>query len=262
MKRTGIVTLGILMLTGCGTQPDPKTVTVSAAMSLKDAFTGLAARFAKKHPGYRCRLNFGSSGSLARQLEGGAPADLYASASQKYMNQLSKQGLIAGESRRDFAANRLVAVAAAGGTAQLAQQLQRITALMRPFTGKIAIGNPRTVPCGRYAKEALQKAGVYSKLRGKTVLAEHVRQVVDYTVRKEVAVGFVYSSDYAVNSSKLHRLFTVDGQLHTPIRYPAALLKTARTKKSARLFLELLFSAEGGAILKQYGFTPTGGTAQ
>lgn len=254
MKNNAIALLLLLLLNACGRTAPENTVTVSAAMSLKNAFTELARNFEKQHPGTRCILNFASSGVLARQIEGGAPADIYASASQKYMSQLQQQQLIINGSRKNFAGNKLVvAVPAASST-----EIPDLNALTTAAFQKIVIGNPATVPAGRYAQEALQKAGIYGQLQKKTVLAEHVRQAADYTARGETAAGIIYMSDCAVHKNRLRAAYIIPSKLHTPILYPAALLKKAIDNKTAGLFLKLLLSREGKQILRKYGFTGPG----
>jgi molybdate transport system substrate-binding protein len=171
-------------------------ITVSAAISLKNAFEEIGKIFMQKHPGTKVIFNFAGSGALARQIETGAPVDVFASAAQKDMDDLGKRDLIVVNSRKDFAKNGVVLVKPARSTIPL----QTLTDLQKKEIRKIAIGNPKTVPAGRYAEEALRHHNLWDALKDKLIFAENVRQVLDYVARNEVDAGLVYSTDAMAGS--------------------------------------------------------------
>ena len=149
----------------------PETITVSGAASLTEAFTNIASKFKKENPGTNVNLNFGSSGNLRMQVEGGAPVDVFASADENQMNILSNKSLIVNSSRKDFAHNSLVLIVPKSSTLNITN----IKDLANPNVQKISIGNPGTVPAGEYSLLALTEAGLWSQLKNKTVLAEDVK---------------------------------------------------------------------------------------
>ncbi len=224
-------------------------VMVAAAASLSDAFREAALTFEKTHPGTRILLNLASSGRLCVQIEQGAPVDLYASASQRYMDRLQKHGLIIEKSRKNFAANRIALVEQAGSSG-----LKGLNDLTRPDVRHIAIGDPSHVPAGRYAKETLESVGLWNAVQKKLVYGINVRQVRDYVARGEVEAGFVFASDAIVPEVRVVSI--VDDRLHTPILYPAAVLKHSDHPKEAERFLSFLLSPEGQRILVKFGFSP------
>ncbi|HEY9247382.1 MAG TPA: molybdate ABC transporter substrate-binding protein, partial [Candidatus Methanoperedens sp.] len=162
----------------------PVEITVSAASSLSDAFKDLGTKFQKNHPDVTVNFNFGASGILQKQIEQGAPVDIFASASQLEIESLDGKGLIIKDTRTNFTRNKLVIIAPSKLTIEELKSLN-----------KIAICDPKTAPAGRYAQEFLENAGLYETLKPKLIFAENVRQALDYVERKEVDAGFVYFSD-------------------------------------------------------------------
>ncbi len=223
-------------------------VMVAAAASLTDAFREATRQFEKGHPGTTILLNLSSSGRLCAQIEQGAPIDLYASASQRYMDRLQKEGLIDAATRMDFAANRIVLVEQAGS-----HRLNGLDSLLRPDVIHIAIGDPSHVPAGRYAKEVLESAGLWNAVKDKLVFGINVRQVRDYAATGEVEAGLVFASDAIVPQVRVARV--VSETLHSPIRYPVAALRSAEHPAEARKFIDFLLSPQGQHILKRYGFS-------
>ncbi len=223
-------------------------VMVAAAASLSDAFREAAQAFEKSHPGTKILLNLASSGRLCAQIEQGAPVDLYASASQRYMDRLQEDGLIDEKSRKNFAANRIVLVEQAGSS-----RLKSLNDLLRPDVRHIAIGDPAHVPAGRYAKEALESVGLWDAVQKKLVFGINVRQVRDYAARGEVEAGLVFASDAIVPEVRVAAI--VDDKLHTPILYPAAVLRHSDHPNEAERFLVFLLSPQGQRILVKFGFS-------
>lgn len=221
-------------------------VVVSAAASLTNAFTDMKAPFEKAHPGTTLVFNFAASGALLKQMEQGAPVDVFASADQETMDKAA--ALIDSATRTNFAGNALVLITSSDSTLSLSSPEE-----LRDEQFKlIAIGNPDSVPVGRYTKGSLEKAGLYEALTPKFVLAENVRQALDYVSRNEVQAGFVYATDAALRSDKVKVAAEVPG--HKPISYPIALLAGAKSKDTGQAFIDFVTGAEGRAILSKYGF--------
>lgn len=229
----------------------PPPLTISAAMSLKNAFEEISAAYTRQS-GVSCTLNFAASGVLLGQIAGGAPVGLFASASQKDMDEAERLGLIRKESRRDFVANRMVLIAPLGA-AHLPSDLE---GLRSNDIKRIATGNPKSVPAGRYAHEAMEKTGLLSLLQEKLIYGENVRQVLDYVARGEVDAGLVYASDVLAAKNRVQVLALLPENSHSPIRYPVALIKDSPSEKAGADFIAFLFSDEGRRILEKHGFSP------
>lgn len=219
---------------------------VSAAASLTNAFTEMKEPFEKAHPGTTLVLNFASSGALFKQMQQGAPVDVFASADQATMDRAEK--LIDPATRVNFAGNALVLIVPVEGGLPLNDP----TALKGKEVKLVAIGNPDSVPAGRYAKGALEHAGLYEALTPKFVLAESVRQGLDYVARGEVQAGFVFATDAALRADKVKVTAEIAG--HKPITYPVALLEASREKEMGQAFIDFVKSEEGQAILDRFGF--------
>ena len=151
-------------------------LTLSVAVSMKDAVEELGRGFRPSRPGVTLRYNFGSSGELQKQIEAGAPIDLFVSAAQRQMDELEQQGLIVSATRRVFARNVLTVVKPADSRLDLAKPAD----LLDPRVRRIVIGNPKTVPVGQYAEESLRALGLWERCAAKLVFAENVRQALDY----------------------------------------------------------------------------------
>lgn len=220
---------------------------VSAAASLTNAYGEMKEPFEKANPGTNLVLNFAASGALLKQMEQGAPVDVFASADQETMDRAGS--LIDSESRTDFAGNSLVLIVPADSKLTLTGPKD----LQQEQVKLIAIGNPDSVPVGRYTKAALTAAGLYEGLTPKFVLAESVRQALDYVSRGETQAGLVYATDAAQGGDKVKVVATVEG--HKPITYPIARLQKSANKEMAQAFIDYVNSPEGQAILAKYGFT-------
>lgn len=249
MPRLLLRALVTLALVLPGLQAWAGEFTVSAAASLTDAFTELATRYEADNPGDRVRLNFAASGVLLQQLDQGAPVDVFASADQQTMDSAEARGLLAADSRRDFTRNTLVLVAPADSDLAVAH----LDSLTAPGVGRIAVGNPDFVPAGRYARAALEGAGVWAAVEGKLINTQNVRQALDYVARGEVDAGFVYATDAALMADSLRVLLEVP--LAEPVSYPVAVMAAAEDSAAARRFVAFLLSPVGQAILARYGFS-------
>ena len=223
---------------------------VLAAASLQDALEDAAGAWAAKgHP--RPVLSFAATSALARQIEAGAPADLFISADEKWMDAVADKGLILGDSRADFLANSLVLIAPAESKAELtiAPGFPLAAAL---GSGRLALADPDAVPAGRYAKEALTNLGAWDSVADKVAQAENVRVALALVARGEAPLGIVYATD-AKAEPKVRVLSQFPADSHMPITYPLAVLKTS-TNADATNFRSFLISNEGVAIFEKYGF--------
>jgi len=223
-------------------------LTVSAAASLTDAFGAVKTAFAKEHPGVNVTMNFAASGALLSQMEKGAPVDVFASADQKTMDMAVEKKLIDVPTRVNFAQNSLVLTVPAGNPAKVKDLASLKTAAVK----RVAVGNPETVPAGRYTKAALVKLGEWDPIASKFVMAESVRQVLDYLSRGEVDAGFVYGTDAKKGGDKVKVVAEIP--LEKPVSYPIAVLTAAANKKDAAAFIAFVTSPKGQEILAKYGF--------
>jgi molybdate transport system substrate-binding protein len=228
----------------------PHEITVSAAISLKDAFEEIGKTFMQKHQGTKIIFNFGASGDLARQIEGGAPVDVFASAAQKDMDDIGKKDLIAANSRKDFAKNGVVLVRPASSTIPI----RSLADLQRADVKKVVTGNPKTVPAGRYAEEALRHLNLWDKMKDKLIFAEHVRQALDYVARNEVDAGLVYSTDAMARAKDVIVVMKLPEGSHQPVVYPIGVIKGTKEEALSRAFVGFVLSAEGQRSLNKYGF--------
>jgi molybdate transport system substrate-binding protein len=220
-------------------------VSLSVAASLKEVINELADSFARKSPGVRFLKNYGASGALAKQIENGAPADIFISANTEWMDYLRERRLMDADSIGIFAYNTLVF---AGSGDKKAASLQEIIRL-----DKIAIGSPKSVPAGEYAAEALRKAGIDRQLAKKLIMARDVRECLMYAERGEVDGAFVYRTD-ALQSKRARILFTVPQELYPRVTYPMGMTASGARKSDAQAFYRFLQSGEARAILVKYGF--------
>lgn len=225
---------------------------VSAAASLTNAFDSIKAAFEKKHPGVKVLSNYAASNPLLKQMQEGAPVDVFASADQATMDKARDAKLILSDSRKNFALNDLVLIVPSDSKLGL----KDVQSLTDTRVKKIAIGNPDSVPAGRYARAALTTAKLWEPLQPKYINAASVRQALDYVSRGEVDAGFVYRTDALKAGSAVSIVANVPG--HEPVLYPIAVANTGKNQKDAATFVSFVLSAEGQAILKTFGFSPAG----
>ncbi|MDA8157330.1 MAG: molybdate ABC transporter substrate-binding protein [Actinomycetota bacterium] len=226
------------------------SITVSAAASLKDVLNALGSTFEHENPGTKIRFNMGSSGELMVQIAAGAPADIFIAASPREVAQLQKKGLIEPGSVFQLAGNSVVLISPANSS-----KVHSFNDLLRPDVIRIAIGNPKTVPAGRYALEVLHKLGLYDRLKYKYIYSEDVRQALNYASTGEVDAAIVYGTDAAIAGQSVRIAAVAPASSHKPVVYPAAVVKGSRNLKLARAFMAFLRSPRAAVILKRYGFT-------
>jgi len=220
---------------------------VSAAASLSESFKEIGRSFAAKNPGVKVRFNFAGSGPLLQQIAQGAPVDLFASADQETMDKAEKGGFLLPGSRVDFTRNSLVLI-----TPMYMSVVKGLGDLKLGRVQKIAIGNPASVPAGRYARAALERQGLWEPLASKVVRGISVKQTLEYVLRGEVEAGFVYATDAAGTKDKVRVVAEIPTA--APIVYPVAVVASSANKEKARAFIGYLRSAEAQAILLRHGF--------
>jgi molybdate transport system substrate-binding protein len=224
-------------------------IIAAAAISMKDVLEAIANRYSERKGVPRVIFSFGASGILQKQIEQGAPVDIFISAGPAQMNALEKQNLLLSGTRRDIAGNRLVLVVPRGATA-----VRTLEDLKKTEVRTIAVGEPRAVPAGQYAADALHTLGLFDALQLKFVYAQDVRAVLTYVAGGDADAGFVYETD-AKSSDGVMIATTVPPSSYTPVVYPAAVVRSAQNPAGAKNLLEFLTSAEAGRIFEKYGFT-------
>lgn len=229
------------------TQAMAGSLTISAAASLTNAFTEVKEAFIKANPGTEITTNFAASNPLLRQIQEGAPVDIFASADQKTMNDAEEGKFIDKATRIDFAANKLVLIVPGGEKSDV----KNTDSLTAKTVTHIAIGNPDSVPAGRYTKEVLGEK--FDGLKDKYIMGESVRQVLDYVSRGEVQAGFVYKTDAKQAGDKVVIIEELEGK--TPVLYPIAVLKDSKEPALAKKFIDFVTSKEGDVIMSKYGFS-------
>ncbi|WP_423803042.1 molybdate ABC transporter substrate-binding protein [Paenibacillus pseudetheri] len=222
-------------------------IIVSAAASLQDSLDKMALLYEKKHPDIDLVFNYAASGTLQKQIEQGAPADLFFSAGDKQMNALVNAGLVS--DHKVLLKNQLVLVVPSNSKASL----NTITQLTDKSFKKVAVGQPESVPAGQYAQQSLTAKKVWDTLQNKLVFAKDVRQVLSYVETGNVDAGFVYKTD-ALTSKKTKIALTVGPHVHKAINYPAGIVKDSKNQKEAKELYSYLQSKEASDIFASYGF--------
>jgi molybdate transport system substrate-binding protein len=222
---------------------------VLAASSLTDALNEIGPAFtASSHQGVK--LSYAASSALARQIEAGAPADVFMSADTEWMDYLQTRNLLDTASRRNVLGNSLVLISPADSTVSV--KIRPHFALAKLLgSGRLATGNPESVPVGKYAKAALTNLGVWSEVQDKVAPADNVRAALALVARGEAPLGIVYRTD-ALVEKKVRIVATFPPSSHDPIIYPAA--TTAHPKDGAADFVKFLSSPTARAIFTKYGF--------
>lgn len=237
-----------LMLIAAAPAISAADLVVSAASSLTDAFQAVGKAYEAKHPGTHVVLNFAASDVLLRQITSGAPADVFASADQAAMDKALAANAIDPATRKDFASNRLVLVLPHDSKAAIARPADLASGAVK----RVAYGDPASVPVGRYTQAALQQQGLWDAVSAKGVLAQNVRQSLDYVARGEVDAGFVFATDAAIMKDKVKVAAVVPTP--KPITYPMATVKDSKQATDAAAFEAFVQSGEGRGILASFGF--------
>jgi molybdate transport system substrate-binding protein len=244
--RTKFIALAIMAALGSTAQA--AEVTVSAAASLTNAFKEIGAAFEKEHAGDKVLFNFAASDPLVQQIAKGAPVDVFASADQDAMDKADSMKLLQAGTRKNFASNSLVLIAPQGGKAPL----KAVPDVANAAVARITLGNPASVPVGRYTKAALEHAKLWAAVEPKAIYGTSVRQCLDYVARGEVDAGFVYATDAAIVKDKVNVVATVPTE--TPVTYPIAVIAAGPQAALGRQFADYVHSPAGQTILAKYGF--------
>ncbi len=226
-------------------------VTMFAAASLTDALKDVSGLWVKAgHPAIR--FSFGASSTLARQIEQGAPANLFASADEKWMDYLETRQLIVPDTRKDLLGNELVLIAGADNPVQVTLQKGVDLLALLGKDGRLATGDPKHVPVGIYAEQALKTLGAWDGIQPRLARTEDVRGALLLVERGEAPLGIVYATDAAVSKGvKVAATFPADS--YDPVTYPFAVTKAGDTPE-ARALLVFLAGPEARAIFEKRGF--------
>jgi molybdate transport system substrate-binding protein len=224
-------------------------LTVSAAISLKDALDEIKQLYEQANPGVTIATNYGASGTLQLQIEQGAPVDVFISAAPKQMDALASKSLLLEGTRKDLLRNEIVLIVPSDSTAKISS----FQDLAGAEAKRVALGEPTAVPAGQYAKEVLTKLGIYDAVNAKAVLAKDVRQVLTYVETGNVDAGIVYKTD-ALSSKKVKIVATAPADSHAPVLYPVAVIKDSKNPGAAKQFEDFLAGPKGAEIFRKYGF--------
>ena len=262
LKNTKFISMLLccsLLLVGCGkngnkndtTTEENKTpveLNISAAASLKEVMADLETEYNKSNENVTLVVNYGSSGSLQQQIEQGAPCDLFISAGQKQMNTLKEKGLLLDDTIKDLVENSLVLVEANG------VDITSFDDLKSDKVKHIAVGEPESVPAGKYADEVLTNTGIKDSVSDKLVFAKDVKEVLAWVASGNADVGFVYLSD-ALSSDSVKIVENVDEvNAHSSITYPVSVIKDSNNIDEAKKFEDFLFTDAAQKIFEKYGY--------
>ncbi|HAB17151.1 MAG TPA: molybdate ABC transporter substrate-binding protein [Verrucomicrobiota bacterium] len=238
----------LLLIVVASAKLNAASISVFAAASLNESLKEIAAAY-EKQTGDKLICNFGASSLLARQIEEGAPADVFFSADEAKMDALEKKGLVTKGTRKSRLSNALVIVVAReeGATIRTPQDLAS------DKVKRLALAEPRTVPAGIYAKEYLQKQNLWPAVEAKVVPTENVRATLATVEGGNAEAGIVYKTDAAI-SKKVRIAYEIPPKEGPSIAYPMAALQGAREPEGAKRFLKYLDSAEAGRVFEKYGF--------
>ena len=224
-------------------------LTVSAAISLKDALDEIARLYHIENPGVVIHLNLGASGTLQQQIEQGAPVDIFISASPAQMDGLVSHNLVLSDTRKDLVRNTVVLIAPKDRAG-----VRNFQDLAGSSVKVIAIGDPRSVPAGKYAQEVLAHFGLFDALKPKFVFAKDVRQVLTYVETGNADAGIVYATD-ARASTRVSVVATAPEDSHAPVVYPVAVVAGSKNAQAARKLIDFLLGPGCADVFRKLGFT-------
>jgi molybdate transport system substrate-binding protein len=256
-KNLILVTLLVatmLVFVACGSQAQQKStdnveLNISAAASLTDAFNELKELYIKDHPNVSINYNFAASGPLQKQIEEGAPVDVFVSANQDKMDELEQKNLILSDTRQDLLTNVVVLIA------NKDSKIKDFMDLTKSEVEKISIGEPASVPVGDYSKQVLMSLNMWEDVEPKLLLAKSVRQVLAYVDSGNVDAGLVYKTD-AMIAEKAVIVAEAPENSHEPVIYPMAVVKESKNIDESKQFIYFLASKEASTVLGKYGFIP------
>jgi molybdate transport system substrate-binding protein len=255
MKRRILLVFGMVLSLSIAVTPaaaQDSEVTVFAAASLQNALQAVAQKY-REQTGRSVRYSFAASSNLARQIEQGAPAAIFASADEQWMDYLQQRKLIVDDTRKSLLGNRLVLVVPAANPVQVELKPGFDLTALLGADGRWVTGDPASVPVGRYAEEALKSLGAWGKAQTRLVRAENVRVALAFVERREVAAGIVYETDAAV-SKNVRIAAAFPAESHKPVSYPFAVIGK-HDHPAAREFLKFLESNAAREIWRSFGFS-------
>lgn len=227
-------------------------LTISVAASLTEAMQAIAPLYQQQDRGVSINYNFASSGSLQRQIEQGAPVDVFISAAPKQMDALQSKGLLLDNSRKNLLHNAIVLIVPENSTT-----ISDFEDLTSASVKTLSIGEPESVPAGKYAREVLSALQLYDRLTSKMIFAKNVRQVLAYVESQNVEAGIVYQTDARL-SERVKIVAVAPEDSHAPVIYPVAVIKDSQHPEVAKEFIEFLLSDAAGRVFKTYGFALEG----
>jgi molybdate transport system substrate-binding protein len=225
------------------------TLLIAAAASLQNALEEIDPLFERANSGLTVNYNFAASGPLQQQIEQGAPVDVFISAATQQMDKLQNSNLLLTDTRRNLLTNNLVLIVPGNSTLGITNFRQ----LTNSNVKRISIGEPRSVPAGRYAEEVFSKLGIIEQVRSKLVYGNSVRNVLGSVESGNADAGVVYVTDAKI-SDRVKQVATAPSNLHSPIVYPIAVIKASRNQQSARAYVQFLRNKQAQDIFKKYGF--------
>jgi molybdate transport system substrate-binding protein len=249
MKKWIVLLLSLLLVSCSNSSKEKVTLTISAAASMKDVLTPIKEQYEAKHPSVQLSFNFASSGTLQKQIEQGAPVDLFISAATEPFQQLKNKELIVHQPSDHLVYNELVLIT----SNTLRESIHSLHDLTHESIKTIAIGIPETVPAGAYAKKWLESEKMWDTLTNKFVFAKDVRQVLTYVESGNAEAGIVYRTD-ALTSKHVHISAEAGHSLKEQIVYEAGVIQSSSHKKEAIQFLQYLYSDTAKKLFQEFGF--------
>jgi molybdate transport system substrate-binding protein len=242
----------VLAASGCGSREGPGSkpvrLTVSAAISLKEALEEIQKLYLHDMPEANLTFNFGASGTLEQQIEQGASVAVFISASPREMDALAVKGMLVEESRRDLVENEVALVAPRDSTL-----VSGFDDLRKPEVNRVAMGDPETVPAGRYAKQVLTYLRIFDNLQPKLIFTKDVRQALAYAATGNVDAALVYPTEAGAGNG-VRIVARAPAGSHEPIVYPVAVIKTQRNPGEAIAFVRFLLTKESQSVFARHGF--------
>jgi molybdate transport system substrate-binding protein len=240
-------------MAGC-TTPASIELNVCAGVGLADAINEINSLYMQENKNITIIANFAASGTLQKQIEQGAPEDVFISAAAKQMDALQDGGLIIDDTRHDLLNNTIVLVVPNNSTLDITDFLD----LLNEDVVKVAIGDPEFVPAGTYGKQALEVLGIYEQVQSKLILGSDVRQVLGYVEAGNVDAGIVYATDAAITDNVKIAAEAPD-EVNRQIVFVVAAIKSCENVEAAKAYIDFLFGDKASAIFEKYGFSMVNG---
>lgn len=225
------------------------TLTISAAASLKEVMTDIKSEYEKTYPSDKIIFNFGGSGALQKQIENGAPVDIFISAATKQMNELVNKNLILPNSNFILLENSIVLIKPKNSKLKVSS----FNDLIKPEVKKIAIGEISSVPVGQYSMEIFNNLKINEKVSNKLIYGKDVLSVLSWVESDNVDLGIVYKTD-AISSTKVIIIANAPANSHKPVEYPIGIVKDSKNIGKSQQFIKFLKSNKAKALFKKYGF--------